>query len=140
MPSTSILCSAASVIFFSGGAVFCYLWVLEPMYQFLLGFATDNLESMAGVAIASGDANPLALKPMLTIQDYLSLARRLILAFGVVFELPLVIFFLSLVGAITHRGLLKFNRWWTVISSQMPQSATDRRSSECHSTASPTLL
>jgi sec-independent protein translocase protein TatC len=107
---------AASVIFFSGGGLFCYVWVLEPMYQFLLGFATDNLESMAGVAIASGDANPLALKPMLTIQDYLSLARRLILAFGVVFELPLVIFFLSLVGAITHRGLLKFNRWWTVIS------------------------
>jgi sec-independent protein translocase protein TatC len=107
---------AASVIFFSGGGVFCYLWVLEPMYQFLLGFATDNLESMAGVAIASGDANPLALKPLLTIQDYLSLARRMILAFGLVFELPLVIFFLSLVGAITHRGLLKFNRWWTVIS------------------------
>lgn len=108
---------AASVIFFSGGGYFCYQFVLEPMYQFLLGFATNNLESMTGGgATASGDANPLALKPMLTIQDYLSLARRLILAFGVVFELPLVIFFLSLVGAITHRSLWKFNRWWTLIS------------------------
>lgn len=106
---------AASVIFFSGGAYFCYQWVLEPMYQFLLGFATDNLEAMTGGTAAAGE-NALALKPMLTIQDYLSLARRLILAFGLVFELPLVIFFLSLVGAITHRGLLKFNRWWTVIS------------------------
>lgn len=107
---------AASVIFFSGGGYFCYQWVLEPMYQFLLGFATNNLEAMTGGAAAANDPNALALKPMLTIQDYLSLARRLILAFGLVFELPLVIFFLSLVGAITHRGLWKFNRWWTVIS------------------------
>jgi sec-independent protein translocase protein TatC len=106
----------ASVVFFTGGALFCYLFVLEPMYQFLLGFATDNLETMAGLSGGASDAAPLALRPMLTIQDYLSLARRLILAFGLVFELPLVIFFLSLVGAITHRGLWKFNRWWTVIS------------------------
>jgi sec-independent protein translocase protein TatC len=107
---------AASVIFFSGGALFCYQWVLEPMYQFLLGFATENMESITGGTAAASDGHPLALLPMLTIQDYLSLARRLILAFGLVFELPLVIFFLSLVGAITHRGLWKFNRWWTVIS------------------------
>ena len=106
----------ASVVFFSSGSLFCYLFVLEPMYQFLLGFATDNLENMAGLAGGAAGTEPLALRPMLTIQEYLSLARRLILAFGLVFELPLVIFFLSLVGAITHRGLWKFNRWWTVIS------------------------
>jgi sec-independent protein translocase protein TatC len=106
----------ASVVFFTGGGLFCYYFVLEPMYQFLLGFATDNLENMAGLSGGASDAAPLALRPMLTIQEYLSLARRLILAFGLVFELPLVIFFLSLVGAITHRGLWKFNRWWTVIS------------------------
>jgi sec-independent protein translocase protein TatC len=106
----------ASVVFFTGGSLFCYFFVLEPMYQFLLGFATDNLENMAGLAGGATGAEPLALRPMLTIQEYLSLARRLILAFGLVFELPLVIFFLSLVGAITHRGLWKFNRWWTVIS------------------------
>lgn len=109
----------ASVVFFTSGSLFCYFFVLEPMYQFLLGFATDNLENMAGLAGGAAGvagAEPLALRPMLTIQEYLSLARRLILAFGLVFELPLVIFFLSLVGAITHRGLWKFNRWWTVIS------------------------
>jgi sec-independent protein translocase protein TatC len=105
----------ASVVFFTGGGLFCYSFVLEPMYQFLLGFATENLENMAGLSGGAGAA-PLALRPMLTIQEYLSLARRLILAFGLVFELPLVIFFLSLIGAITHRGLWKFNRWWTVIS------------------------
>ena len=106
----------ASVVFFSGGSLFCYQFVLEPMYSFLLGFATENLENIAGLTGGTGGAAPLALRPMLTIQDYLSLARRLILAFGLIFELPLVIFFLSLVGAITHRGLWKFNRWWTVLS------------------------
>lgn len=106
----------ASVVFFSSGALFCYFFVLEPMYKFLLGFATDNLASMAGLSGGADAATPIALRPILTIQEYLSLARRLILAFGLVFELPLVIFFLSLVGAITHRGLWKFNRWWTLLS------------------------
>ena len=32
------------------------------------------------------------------------------------FELPLLIYFLALVGLVTHRGLWKFNRWFIVIA------------------------
>lgn len=106
----------ASVVCFSGGAVFCYFLVLEPMYEFLLGFATSNLKDMAALGGAAADATPLALKPILTIQEYMSLARRMILAFGLIFELPLLIFFLALVGVVTHRELWRFNRWWIVLS------------------------
>jgi sec-independent protein translocase protein TatC len=38
------------------------------------------------------------------------------LAFGAVFELPLLIYFLSMIGVVTHRGLWKFNRWFIVIA------------------------
>jgi sec-independent protein translocase protein TatC len=38
------------------------------------------------------------------------------LAFGAVFELPLLLYFLSIIGMVTHRGLWKFNRWFIVIA------------------------
>ena len=37
-------------------------------------------------------------------------------AFGAVFELPLLIYFLALTGMVTHRGLWKFNRWFVVLA------------------------
>jgi sec-independent protein translocase protein TatC len=47
---------------------------------------------------------------------YLDLTRDMMLAFGAVFELPLLILFLSMVGMVTHRGLWKFTRWFVVIA------------------------
>ncbi|WP_428261881.1 twin-arginine translocase subunit TatC [Haliangium sp.] len=105
-----------SAICFTGGAVFCFMVVLEPVYQYLLGFATDNLAKLSGGMLSQPAAGQLPLKPLLTIQEYMAFARRLLLAFGLVFELPLLIFFLSLIGVVTHRSLWRFNRWWTVLA------------------------
>jgi sec-independent protein translocase protein TatC len=87
-----------SAIFFVSGALFCYEFVLENLYRFLLSYA--NKETMAVVML----------------QDYLDLTRNMMLAFGAVFELPLLIYFLAMVGLVTHRGLWKFNRWFVVIA------------------------
>jgi len=63
-------------------------------------------------------ANPgfKRLAPVLMIKDYLSLAIRLLLAFGLVFELPILISFLSLAGIVNYKQLLQFSRWFLVIS------------------------
>src|ERR1700755_1516056 len=53
---------------------------------------------------------------MIKMQDYITLTRDVMLAFGAVFELPLLIYFLAMVGLVTHRGLWKFNRWFIVIA------------------------
>jgi sec-independent protein translocase protein TatC len=53
---------------------------------------------------------------MIAMQGYLDLTRDMMLAFGAVFELPLLITFLAMVGLVTHRGLWKFNRWFVVIA------------------------
>jgi len=87
-----------SAVFFVCGALFCYEFVLENLYRFLLSYA--NKETMA----------------MVMLQEYLDLTRNMMLAFGAVFELPLLIYFLSMVGLVTHRGLWKFNRWFVVIA------------------------
>jgi len=87
-----------SAIFFISGALFCYYFVLGNLYHFLLSYSTEEL------------------KPMIVMGEYLDLTRDMMLAFGAVFELPLLILFLSMIGLVTHRGLWKFNRWFVVIA------------------------
>lgn len=109
--------AAAAMICFVGGALFCYLLVLPVAFDFFLGYADDNLSAMSsalGVTYQLGA--PVALKPALFIEPYLSLTIRLLLAFGLVFELPIAIFFLASIGVVTHRGMWRFNRWAVVLS------------------------
>jgi len=87
-----------SALFFCAGALFCYYFVLDNLYGFLLSYGSADL------------------KPMIAQQEYLDLTRDMMLAFGAVFELPLLIYFLALVGLVTHRGLWKFNRWFIVLA------------------------
>jgi len=87
-----------SAIFFIGGALFCYRFVLGNLYDFLLGYADKNTA------------------PTLMLEGYLDLTRDMMLAFGAVFELPLLIYFLAMIGMVTHRGLWRFNRWFIVIA------------------------
>ncbi len=44
---------------------------------------------------------------MLSMGAYLTLAMRLLLAFGLVFELPIIIFFLARMGIVDHKWLAK---------------------------------
>lgn len=102
---------------FAGGALFCYLFVMPMAFDFFLGYADKNLASMQSVlGVHIELARPLALKPALFIDPYLKLTVRLLIAFGVVFELPIAIFFLSSIGLVTHRTLWRFNRWAVVIA------------------------
>ena len=49
-------------------------------------------------------------RPMLTMREQLSLVLLLLLAFGIIFELPLVLALLSLVGLVKSRFLMKYQR------------------------------
>jgi sec-independent protein translocase protein TatC len=78
-----------STMFFIGGALFGYFIVFPYGFKFLLGFATDFI------------------RPLPSIKEYFSLASKLLLAFGVVFELPLFVFFLTKMGLVNQRILIK---------------------------------
>jgi sec-independent protein translocase protein TatC len=69
-----------------------YFLVLPIGLRFLLGFQTASLS------------------PMITIGEYLKFATRMILAFGVIFELPLVCLLLSALGLIDADTLRRFRR------------------------------
>jgi sec-independent protein translocase protein TatC len=77
-------------LFFLTGALFCYTLVLQPGLDFLLR-----------------RYQAIGVQPLIQIGDYLSIVARLVIAFGVMFQLPVVAFFLARVGLIDHRFLIR---------------------------------
>jgi sec-independent protein translocase protein TatC len=109
--------AAASAVLFVGGAVFCYHLVLPAAYGFFLEYSTHNLADLRrGLGVEYSLADAIALQPLLGMDAYLGFVKKLLLAFGLVFELPLLILFLALAGAVTHRSLWRFNRWFIVVA------------------------
>jgi sec-independent protein translocase protein TatC len=107
----------SSAILFIGGAVFCYELVLPAGYRFFLSYSTHNLADLKhslGVQYSLSDA--ISLQPLLGMDAYLTFVKKLLLAFGLVFELPLLILFMAGIGLVTHRGLWRFNRWFIVLA------------------------
>ena len=65
------------LFFFVGGAFFCYEVVLPVMLQFF-----------SRITVAD-------IRPMISIQNYISFCTTMLLSFGAAFELPVVVFLLS---------------------------------------------
>ena len=90
-----------STVCMVGGAAFAYYLVLPQAFDFLLGYAMQG---------------PQKLTPDITIEDYFGFTTKVLLAFGVVFELPVAVAFLAGIGVVTHRHLIVFWRWAVVIA------------------------
>jgi sec-independent protein translocase protein TatC len=81
-------------LFFVAGAWFCYWGVLPVGYRFFIQqYATIQVD------------------PQIRISEYLSFTARMLLAFGVTFELPVAVFFLARFGLVTHRMMLSYTRY-----------------------------
>lgn len=77
---------------FAIGAAFAYFVFIPPAVQFLIGF---------GSSIA---------KPQIRIGNYIDFVSSLIFWVGVVFETPLIIFFLARIGVVTPQLLSRYRR------------------------------
>ena len=95
---TSIAFACFSAVFFVCGALFCFYFTLPPLFRFFLGYHSETLTQMIGM------------------QEYLDITRDSMLAFGAIFEMPLLIYFLAMVGLVTHRSLWKFSRYFIVLA------------------------
>jgi sec-independent protein translocase protein TatC len=85
-----------STLCFLCGILFCYL-TLPLVLKFLTAFAADKLQAMY------------------KIDEYFSFLLKLSLAFGVVFELPVISFILARMGLITGKFLVKNIKYAVVI-------------------------
>ena len=90
---------ATPFLFFAGGA-FVYYFVMPVAWEFFTGFEQ--------LAAGPGELS-IELEPK--VNEYLSLVMRLIFAFGLSFELPVVISLLARVGMVTSAGLRKKRRY-----------------------------
>jgi sec-independent protein translocase protein TatC len=111
--------AALSGLCFLGGACFGYFIVFPVGFRFFLGFANDNMGSMQrllGRSLRVSAGQPFELTPTLMMGEYFGLVWRLLLAFGLVFELPLVVVFLAMAGLVNHRSLWRFNRYFIVVA------------------------
>ncbi|MCL5024236.1 MAG: twin-arginine translocase subunit TatC [Nitrospirae bacterium] len=78
------------------GAAFCFLFVLPFAMGFLLTYKTASMT------------------PMLSVGNYVDFCLKFILAFGAVFELPIIIVLLTRMGIVTPKTLAK-NRKYAVL-------------------------
>lgn len=88
---------ATGTALFLGGIALAYFLVLPFGLKVLLSFYQESLS------------------PLITVDEYLKFATMLILAFGLIFEMPILLVFLSMVGIVTPEGLSKYRRHAIVV-------------------------
>jgi sec-independent protein translocase protein TatC len=85
-----------STILFVGGSLFGYFVVFPFGFKFFLGFSNDSIQALPSV------------------KQYFSFSIKLLFAFGLVFELPVIVFFLTKIGVVTP-ALMKRKRKYAIL-------------------------
>lgn len=88
---------SSSIVLFIGGALFGYFLVLPFGYTYFLSFSTDTIH------------------PMLSMDEYFSFTTKFLLAFGIVFELPLFILFLARLGIVDAKMLSVYRKYAVLV-------------------------
>jgi len=90
---------SAGALLFLAGASAAYLWVLPRALGVLLSFQQNVFD------------------PLITADKYFAFAAQLIIAFGVVTELPLVVVILAILGLVSPQFLARNRRYAIAISA-----------------------
>jgi sec-independent protein translocase protein TatC len=86
----------SSTLFYAG-VVFCYVVLLPIVLKCLLSYGTNYVN------------------PLISVNSYFTFVSRLCFAFGAVFQLPVVVLLLSILGIVTPRWLIKQWRYGVLI-------------------------
>ncbi len=84
-------------VMFTIGVLFAYYVVTPFGFQFLITFGS------------------FLYTPLINIEDYVGFFTKILLGFGIAFELPVVAYFLGLIGLITDQTLIRFFRYAIVM-------------------------
>ena len=87
-----------TILVFLAGSAFGYFMLFPPAVKFLLTFGSN------------------VATPMIRIGNYINLMLSLLFWMGIVFELPIILFFLSRIGIVSPEFLARNRRWAIVIA------------------------
>lgn len=93
------LIDISGTLLFYSGLYFCYVYVLPSGIKFLLQYQTEDI------------------KPMIALSSYISFVFTFLLVFGIMFELPLIMFVLGRLGFVTAKFLNRQRRFFILINS-----------------------
>ena len=82
-----------ATLFFMIGGLFSYKIILPFGLSFLLGFGGE------------------LVKPIISVSNYISFVTKMILVFGAIFELPVVVVFLTKMGVVTPALMRKYRKY-----------------------------
>ncbi len=80
-------------ICFVGGALFCYYVTMPVVYHFFVSYAGDMIV------------------PMPSLKEYMNLTLKMLLIFGLVFQMPLIAYYLAKAGILNYKTLAKKRRY-----------------------------
>jgi sec-independent protein translocase protein TatC len=83
---------------FIAGVVFCYFLTLPFATRFLAGFLAGTIE------------------PQWTIENYVDFVATFMFWVGVMFELPIIMFFLSKLGVVSHQRMASFRKYAFILA------------------------
>lgn len=86
-----------SVLFFASGVAFGYFVALPFGFQFFTSFASEFVS------------------PLISTREFLSFTLKLLFSFGMIFELPVIVFFLARLGIVQSSMLKRYRRFAILI-------------------------
>ncbi len=92
-----------STILFVVGGWFAWRVAIPLSLRFSLSFAMEG-------------AGHASITPLYMVDSYIDFCMQVMLGFGLAFELPMLLLFLSIAGVINYLTLLKFGRWFIFIA------------------------
>ncbi|MBK8258940.1 MAG: twin-arginine translocase subunit TatC [Polyangiaceae bacterium] len=93
-----------STLLFVGGGYFGWIAAFPIAFNYFLGFSGSL-----------GTAG-LQIQPTIMLDKYLDFVVQMLLAFGIIFELPLFILFMAIAGIVNYLQLIKFGRWFILVA------------------------
>lgn len=93
-----------STLLFVGGGYFGWLTAFPIAFDYFLSFS------------GSLGTGGLLITPTIMLDQYLDFVVQMLLAFGIIFELPLFLLFLSIAGIVNYLHLIKFGRWFILLA------------------------